>query len=85
MRVTHGEAIVTGYSKLIAACDRIAETGLVYLVDRNGEVREVACDVYQAMTMAQLAGALVFALPADAQRASLRVRGIETGPEVQRN
>ena len=76
---------MTGYSKLIAACDRIAETGLVYLVDGAGEVKGVACDVYQAMTMAQLAGALVFALPADAQRASLRVRGIETGPAVQRN
>ena len=76
---------MTGYSKLIAACDRIAETGLAYLVGRDGAIKPVACDVYQAMTMAQLAGALVFALPADAQRASLRARGIKTGPAVQRN
>ena len=73
------------WSKLLAMCARIDETGLVYLVSAEGAIKPVRVEAYLAMTVRELQGTLAVATRGCAERAALRLRGIECGPVAQRN
>ena len=71
-------------SKLLSLANHIDETGLVYIVTADGQVKPVSCDAYLAMTTRELAGTLVQATRGGAERAAWKRRGIETF-EIQKN
>ena len=73
-------------SKLLALANHIDETGLVYLVLPDGQVKPTRVDAYLAMTTRELAGTLVQATRGCAERAAWKRRGIDAGRmQIQTN
>jgi hypothetical protein len=71
-------------SRLLALADHIADTGLVYLVTADGQVKPTRVDDYLAMTARELRGMLVQGTRGRAERAAWKRMGIEVC-EIQRN
>jgi hypothetical protein len=71
---------------LLAKASVADETGLVYFVYSDGEIKPVHTDEFLTMRLGDPRMApLVLLTRPDAERASLRVRGVEAGQPVQRN
>ena len=64
---------------------RIAETNLIYTIDDAGRITPMSLATYEALRFPDRRLLRVVDSRAKAERLSLRVRGIETGFEIQRN
>ena len=73
-------------TKFLAKCLAADETGLLYLVDRAGRITPIRRTTYEALPDSDpRLDEHLYLVRSDAVRASLKRRGLPTGPEVWTN
>jgi hypothetical protein len=70
-------------NKFVQAMIHVSDSGLVYVVDRDGRITPISLPTYEALDIGDPRLERVAWTRRQAELVSLRVRGIETGFEVE--